>query len=112
MAPEVGTLISMLQKELDSKNTVIESQSRQLEQAQQSIQELTAALNAAQLSAQQAQALHAGTMHKQLKEGEPQPVAVTDQAEQEPPAAPAPEPPAPAQPEKRPGIFARLFGAK
>lgn len=64
---EVTTLISMLQKELDAKNATIESQSRQLEQAQQSIRNLTAALKEAQLSAQAAQVLHAGTMRKQLE---------------------------------------------
>lgn len=91
----------MLQKELDTKNATIESQSRQLEQAHQSIQDLTAALQSAQLSAQQAQALHAGTLHKQLKEGEPEQSVVVEQADQS-----APE----QQPEKKPGYYHDYLG--
>lgn len=98
--PTVDTLITMMQKELDSKNATIESQSRQLEQAQQSIQDLTAALASAQLSAQQAQALHAGTLHKQLQEGEPEAApVVVDEVE-------------PGEKENKPGIFARIFGKR
>lgn len=66
---EVTTLIAMLQKELDGKNAIIESQSRQLENANRSIQDLTDALKSSQISAQQAQTLHAGTLHRQLIEG-------------------------------------------
>lgn len=114
---EVTTLIAMLQKELDTKNATIESQSRQLEQAHQSIQDLTAALQSAQLSAQQAQALHAGTLHKQLKEGEPEQSVVVEQADQsapepEQPHRTEPEPAPEQQPEKKAGLLSRLFGKK
>lgn len=108
----VGTIVSVLQKELDSKNAIIESQSRQLEsqsrqleQAHQSIQDLTAALASAQLSAQQAQALHAGTMHTQLKGkgASSAPITKNQDTEEELPASPS-------EPEKKPGLFARILG--
>lgn len=88
----VDTLVDMLQRELHSKNTLLESQSRQLEEQTatireqaQSIQELTGAL------ARQ-QALHAGTIQQQLLEGE------STQAEPEP------------EPAARPGLWQRIFG--
>jgi hypothetical protein len=52
-------MISMLQGELDAKNKLIDEQ-------QQTINKLTDSLAAAQQTAQAAQALHAGTMQKQL----------------------------------------------
>jgi len=97
-------VIALLQGELESKNRLIESQSRQLEQAQataqeqaKSIQELTAALENTTASLHAAQALHAGTMHKQLGAGDLQP---EDTAE-----------PVHPEPEKKPGLFARIFGS-
>jgi chromosome segregation ATPase len=57
---EVSTLITMLQQELDAKN-------RQLENKDKQIGELTAALENTTASLHAAQALHAGTMHKQLE---------------------------------------------
>ena len=59
----VTTLITMLQRELETKNGIIESQ-------QQSIHELTAALESTTASLHAAQALHAGTMQKQIAGGE------------------------------------------
>ena len=59
---EVSTLVSMLQRELDAKNQLIDRQ-------QSTIDELTAALITAQQSAQAAQALHAGTMQQHLTDG-------------------------------------------
>lgn len=55
-------LIAMLQKELDGKNEQIAAQARQIEQ-------LTSALENTTSSLQAAQALHAGTMQKQLQPG-------------------------------------------
>lgn len=55
-------LIAMLQKELDGKNEQIAAQARQIEQ-------LTSALENTTSSLQAAQALHAGTMQKQLQSG-------------------------------------------
>lgn len=102
---ELDTLISMLQKELDGKNAIIESQSRQLEHANQSIQELTIALKSAQVSAQQAQALHAGTLHKQLKEGEQETVTTEEYKEETAPVVPEDVVTA----TKKRGFFSRLI---
>ena len=55
----VHTLISMLQGELDAKNKQIEAQ-------QQTISEMTSALEHTTASLHAAQALHAGTMQTQL----------------------------------------------
>lgn len=55
----IDTVITILQQELDAKNRLI------LEQ-QQTIRELTATLENTSASLQAAQALHAGTMQKQL----------------------------------------------
>jgi len=90
---EVSTLIVMLQQELAAKN-------RQLENKDKQIGELTAALENTTASLHAAQALHAGTMHKQLGAGagDLQQEAAAEQARQEP--------------ERKPGIFARIFGNK
>lgn len=58
----VDTLISMLQEQLQAKDKLIGEQ-------QQSIHELTAALENTTASLHAAQALHAGTMSKQLTSG-------------------------------------------
>lgn len=59
--PTVDTaIIAILQKELDEKNALIKAQ-------QQSISELTAALENTTTSLAAAQALHAGTMKKQIE---------------------------------------------
>lgn len=71
-------LISMLQRELEIKNKQIE--------------DLSAALVAAQQTAQAAQALHAGTIRQQLTDGGADPA----------------EPEVPAQ--EKPSLFHRLFG--
>jgi len=60
---EVSTLISMLQVQLEVKD-------RQLEAKDKQIGELTAALENTTASLNAAQALHAGTMHKQIAAGE------------------------------------------
>lgn len=58
----IDTVIAMLQAELDAKNRLISTQ-------QQNISELTAALENTTASLHAAQALHAGTMQKQLSDG-------------------------------------------
>ena len=58
---EVSTLISMLQQELDVKN-------KQIEELNNRLSETTNALQAAQRTAEAAQALHAGTIHQQLED--------------------------------------------
>lgn len=96
----VDDMFLLLQGELESKNRLIESQSRQLENKDKQIGELTAALENTTASLHAAQALHAGTMHKQLGAGAGDP-------QQEDVAEPAhPEP------EKKRGLFARIFGSE
>lgn len=94
-------LVAILRDELRLKNDQIKSQSRQLEQAHQSIQELTAALSRQQY-------LHAGTIHKQLTDG-----AEQEEADTPGPADLAdPQHSPEEQPKKRLGVFARIFGNK
>lgn len=59
------TVISMLQKELEAKNEQIRAKDRQIEQ-------LTSALEHTTSSLQAAQALHAGTLQRQLEAPEPE----------------------------------------
>ena len=70
-------LISMLQKELDHKDTQLSVKDKQLAVKDEQIRELNArlaecstALLAAQETARAAQALHAGTIQQQLSDGE------------------------------------------
>jgi len=78
------TVVAMIQRELDIKN-------EQIKELNARLAESNAALIAAQQTAHAAQALHAGTMQKQLTDGG------ADQAE-------------PDTPPKR--FFARIFGRK
>ena len=61
---EVSTLVSILQGELEIKN-------EQIRELNNRLAESNAALVAAQQTAQAAQMLHAGTIQKQLTDGEP-----------------------------------------
>lgn len=61
----VQPILSILQNELEAKNKIIEQQ-------QQSINDLTTALENTTASLHAAQALHAGTMQKQIEAGENQ----------------------------------------
>lgn len=74
-------LIAMLQKELDLKSEQLAVKDKQIEELNARLAESNAALVAAQQTAQAAQALHAGTIQKQLVEGS---AACADQSEQEP----------------------------
>ena len=85
-------LISMLQKELDSKNKQLEVKDKQIEELNARLAEVAAALVAAQQTAQAAQALHAGTIQQQLTSGEAEPEVHQQETE-----------------EKK-GWFSRLFG--
>jgi predicted transcriptional regulator len=72
ISDEVSSLISMLQVQLEVKDKQIEARDIQ-------IGELTAALENTTASLHAAQALHAGTMHKQLKSGaEDRPIGLWD----------------------------------
>jgi hypothetical protein len=92
--------ILFLRGELESKNRLIESQSRQLENKDKQIGELTAAMENTTASLHAAQALHAGTMQKQLESGASnlQKEGVDDASHQEA--------------EKKIGLFARIFSKK
>lgn len=82
----VHTLIVMLQEQLQVKD-------RQITDLQQSNRELTAALENTTASLHAAQALHAGTMHKQLVGASPEETAAVEiTAEQPGPATAAPPP--------------------
>ena len=59
-------MIAMLQKELDRKSEQLAVKDRQIEELNARLAESSAALVAAQQTAQAAQALHAGTIQKQL----------------------------------------------
>lgn len=63
VSSDISGVLELLREELKSKNKLIEEQ-------QKSIHELTTALENTTSSLQAAQALHAGTMHKQLGSGE------------------------------------------
>lgn len=90
---EFAVVIEALKHQLEVKD-------RQIEQQQQSIKELTAALENTTLSLKAAQALHAGTMHQQLEilppiSGEP----LNERQD-----------PRPAEPEQKQGLWKRFFG--
>lgn len=79
-------LISMLQKELDRKDTQLSVKDEQLAVKDEQIRELnarlaecSAALLAAQETARAAQALHAGTIQQQLSDGEDHAAGVPDE---------------------------------
>ena len=59
-------LIAMLQKELDLKNEQLSGKDKQIEELNARLADSSAALVAAQQTAQAAQALHAGTIQQQL----------------------------------------------
>lgn len=83
-------LIDMLQKELDRKSEQIAVKDRQIEELNARLAESSAALVAAQQTAQAAQALHAGTMQQQLIDGSETPADLQE-------------------PEKRKSWFSKLF---
>ena len=84
-------LIAMLQKELDLKSEQLAVKDKQIEELNARLAESSAALVAAQQTAQAAQALHAGTIQQQLNTGE----GGADQKSQEP--------------EQKRGWFSKLF---
>ena len=73
------SVVAVLQATIDTLQGQLEVKDRQIEQQAQTITRLTDALAAAQQTAAAAQALHAGTIHQQLRSGEDE----TDQIEQE-----------------------------
>lgn len=86
-------VISMLQKELDRKNEQLAVKDKQIAELNARLSECSAALVAAQQTAQAAQALHAGTIQQQL----------TGETADQPQAAAEPT-------ENRKGWFRRIFG--
>lgn len=83
----IDTVVIMLQQELITKN-------QQIAEQQQTIHELTTALEHTSASLQVAQALHAGTMHKQVTDG-----SEAQQKSNVPETSPM-------------GFFSRIFGRK
>jgi len=64
-------LFTMLQCELDAKNEQLRIKDGQLEAKDRQLESLTIALENTTASLHAAQALHAGTMQKQIADGEP-----------------------------------------
>ena len=62
-------LITMLQRELDRKSEQLAVKDKQIAELNERLSECSAALLAAQQTAQAAQALHAGTIQQQLTDG-------------------------------------------
>lgn len=94
----VGVLVAMLQRELDAKTRQLEEKDRQLAAKDKQIDELTTtvktqaqSINAAQQTAQAAQALHAGTIRQQIQSSGVEPIDFET------------------TPQKKQGIFARIF---
>lgn len=95
VADPVYTMIGILKEELREKNKQLDTKDTQLTEKDKQIGELTAALENTTASLRAAQALHAGTMHKQMEAGvsELQPIGREEI-------------------EKKPGLISRLFGNK
>ena len=73
-------LISMLQKELDRKDAQLSAKDEQIRELNARLAECSTALLAAQETARAAQALHAGTIQKQLSDaGEERAASVPDE---------------------------------
>lgn len=85
------TVIDMLRKELETKNQQLSVKDKQIEDLNARLSEVSAALVAAQQTAQAAQALHAGTIQQQLTNGEVDPTVHQQETE------------------KKRGWFSRLF---
>lgn len=65
----VYSLIEVLKSELEYKNSQLEKKDEQIEILNKSLLQVTLALQEAQQTANAAQALHAGTMQKQIEDG-------------------------------------------
>jgi len=66
VSSEISTFILILKEELDTKNKEIDMKNEQIRELNARLAESNIALITAQQSAQAAQALHAGTIHKQI----------------------------------------------
>lgn len=65
----MDTLVSILKTQLESKDAQLQAKDRQIAELNARLADTTAALMTAQQTAQAAQALHAGTLKKQLTTG-------------------------------------------
>lgn len=102
----VDALTSQLEakdRQLEEKDRQIAEKDRQLERQAKTIEELATSLAVAQHTAQAAQALHAGTIQRQIEEG-PAIRLEEPEAAEEPEGEPVPEP------KEKKGFFSRLFG--
>ena len=103
LAAALQLAVDALTSQLEEKDRQIAEKDRQLERQSKTIEELATSLAVAQHTAQAAQALHAGTIRRQINES---PVIRAEEAEME---AEPEEEPGQEQKKKR-GIFSRLFG--
>ncbi|EJW90725.1 hypothetical protein EVA_21168, partial [gut metagenome] len=70
---EVGDLVCVLQATIDTLQGQLSVKDKQIEELNARLAEVSSALVVAQQTAQAAQALHAGTIQKQLMDGEDDP---------------------------------------
>lgn len=104
----VYSAFEALREQLQVKDAQLMEKDKQLAIVQQALTDTTAALRAAQQTAQAAQALHAGTIHQQITDGaEQSEITALGPADREG-SERSPE----EKPKKRIGVFARIFGNK
>lgn len=105
LAAAFQTAINALTSQLEEKDRQLAEKDKQLERQTKTIEELATSLAVAQHTAQAAQALHAGTLQRQIED-----VPIM-QAEEVKVATESVEGLMP-EPEKKRSIFSRIFGGK
>lgn len=105
LATAFQTAINALTSQLEEKDRQLAEKDKQLERQTKTIEELATSLAVAQHTAQAAQALHAGTLQRQIED-----VPIM-QAEEVKVATESEEGLMP-EPEKKRSIFSRIFGGK
>lgn len=105
LAAAFQTAINALTSQLEEKDRQLAEKDKQLERQTKTIEELATSLAVAQQTAQAAQALHAGTLQRQIED-----VPIM-QAEEVKVATESEEGLMP-EPEKKRSIFSRIFGGK
>lgn len=105
LAAAFQTAINALTSQLEEKDRQLAEKDKQLERQTKTIEELATSLAVAQHTAQAAQALHAGTLQRQIED-----VPIM-QAEEVKVATESEEGLMP-EPEKKRSIFSRIFGGK
>lgn len=105
LAAAFQTAIDALTSQLEEKDRQLAEKDKQLERQTKTIEELATSLAVAQHTAQAAQALHAGTLQRQIEDTsimQAEEIKVVTESEEE--LMP--------EHEKRRGIFSRIFGGR